>query len=335
MKRAYAHALLLTVACARPSPSPAPGSDGGAAAPIVAPVESSPVIAESATARPVPPTPPPRGEARRKTLPRLEGEAILSPHLAKLHAHFGDAKGPFLMQRVTLARGRVAVLVSLAPDEKNPIVIVIDHDAAVWVKERPTAGISPPVRGLALAPHPDGGAILFAFVPAVATVAGRIWADDGGAFADLEVLPLADCEALSAGYSPGLGWVIAAARRGGAARAQLVRETGTVAWGTGIDLGAAWRRAAPVAIGFDSPSTVVLSQFATTTSGDHLLAYRYDAGGRALWPAPVDLGTVAAVPKGAEWLEARSLEDGQVRLQAAPGILAGTVTVDSAGKILH
>jgi hypothetical protein len=348
MRAVRAPALILAFgcawACARRTTStspPAPPADAASspvpdAGDIPNPPSADAATADRAPSKRIPP--PPFGEAHRTTIPSLEGEAILSPHLATLRAHFGDrAKGPFLMQRAALAGGRVAVLVSLAPDEGNPIVLVIEHDVLAWVKERPTGGITPPVKGLALTPHPDGGAMLFAFVPSVATVAGRIWADDGGAFADVEVLPIDDCEALTAAYGPGLGWVVVVARRGGA-RAQLVRETATRAWGTGIDVGLPWHRAAPVALAFDTPSTIVLSQLGSLSKPkeDHLLAFRYDATGRGTWPSPVDLGVVREVPRGAERPEATSAADGQVRVQVAKGILASgakSVVVDSAGRV--
>jgi hypothetical protein len=329
--------ILVLVACSRPT-APAPPDAASLAAPASPAPDAQVQQTASHAAAPRPFTSPPgSGEARRKTLARLDAEPVLAPHLGKLQEHFGDkAKGPFLLQRVALANGRVAVLVSLAPDEANPIVLVIEHDALVWVKEHPTGGIAPPVKGLALTPHPDGGAMLFAFVPAVATVAGRIWADDGGAFADLEVLHLDDCEGLSAAYTPGLGWVVVAARRAGA-RAQRVRESATLAWGTGIDLGAPWRRAAPVAIAFDTPSSVVFAQFTSLghPATDHLVASRYDAAGQALWPSSVDLGAALAVPKGSERPESTAGGEGTVHVEA-PGVFDGgasSIEVDSSGRV--
>jgi hypothetical protein len=67
-----------------------------------------------------------------------------------------------------------------------------------------------------------------------------------------------------------------------------------------------------------------------------LLAFRYDATGRASWPAPVDLGAARDVPRGAERPEATSAADGEVRIQVAKGILATgatSVVVDSAGRV--
>jgi hypothetical protein len=109
------------------------------------------------------------------------------------------------------------------------MVLVSDAGHLAWQKERPVAGILPPVLRLAIAPHPDGGAVLFAFVPAVNVIAARIWSDDGSPFADLQILDIDACDALSASYVPGEGYRVVASRRGGA-RAQLLHEDGTLAW---------------------------------------------------------------------------------------------------------
>ena len=200
------------------------------------------------------------------------------------------------MQRVTLAHERQAVLVS-RPDETKPIVLVLDHGEYVWGKPHPTAGIMPPVGPLALAPHTEGGAMMFAFVDAVHVVAVRIWTDDGGPFADLLMLPMDSCEAVTAAYWPGRGWLVAAANRVGA-RAQLLREDGTRAWRPdGIEVGIGWRAAAAVTAVVDTPSTVMLFQYATAGErGTTVVAGRFGRGNRAALVPPYECRSIREAP---------------------------------------
>ena len=276
------------------------------------------------------------GEAQRTKVSSFEREPLLAPHVALLRAHFkGDPKGPFVMQRAGLARGRVALLISLV-NESNPVVVVVDHGEVAWVKERPVAGILPPVPRLALSAHPDGGVVLFAFVPSVHLVAARIWNDEGAPFADLEVLPLDACDALSAAYWPEVGWLVAGARRGGA-RAQLVRENGTAAWGRGgIEIGASWRETAPVSIVIDGSAGTFVVQHASERGKDHVVALRYDTKGHAAWPSPVDVGEVPRVANPSERLAATLVHEHVARVDLAHGAVARTaaaVEIDDRGEL--
>ena len=181
------------------------------------------------------------GEAHRSTVPRLEADPLLLPHLATLRDHFGaNASGPFEVQRIDLAEGRTAVLVS-HPDESDPIVLAFDRDELLWSKPRPTAGILPPVKHLTVLPRPDGGVVIFAWVTSLHMVAARMWGDDGNPFGDFELFAPDACDALSAAYGPGQGWIVACTSRQGT-RAQRLREDGAIAWGhDGVGAGIAER----------------------------------------------------------------------------------------------
>jgi len=110
----------------------------------------------------------PPGQATRTTLPALDRSPLLRPQLAKLREHFGrDARGPFIQQRVALAVGRVGVLVSRA-DESDPIVLALDRDTLLFAKERPTAGIVPPVVHATVAPAPERGVAIFGYIASMA-----------------------------------------------------------------------------------------------------------------------------------------------------------------------
>ncbi len=248
MAARIATAVLALVACSRTSaPDPtavvasAPRRDPAAASapaapdPAPAPVAArEPASARALAAEPgsasAARTPAPSGEARRSTIPRLEADAQLLPHLATLRDHFGaTARGPFEVQHVDLADGRAAVLVSRA-DESDPIVLAYDRDVLLWSKLRPTAGIVAPVKHVTLLPGPEGGAAVFAWVASLHMVAARTWADDGNPFGDFELFAPDGCDALSAAYGPGQGWVVACTSPQGT-RAQRLREDCSIAWG--------------------------------------------------------------------------------------------------------
>jgi hypothetical protein len=334
--------VLVLSACASNSPSIAASHVEDAAATVVRAAEKdaarAPANASDASdANDATSGGPPAGEAARTKVASFERDPLLAPHAALLRAHFGaDIKARYVMQRADLARGRVALLVSLA-DESNPMVLVIDRGEIEWVKERPTAGILPPVPHLALSAHPEGGVVLFAFVPSVHLVAARVWTEEGAPFADMEVLPLDACDALSAAYWPELGWIVGGARRGGT-RGELVRENGTPAWGRdGIEIGASWREAAPVSIVIDGKAGAFVVQHASGRAGkDHLVALRYDAKGRAVWAVPLDIGEVSRVTNPADRAAASLVHEGVVRVELARGVLARTasaVEIDGAGAL--
>jgi hypothetical protein len=281
---------------------------------------------------------PPAGEATRAVLEHLEDEPLLAPGLAKLHEHFADASGPFLEQRAALSNGWTAMLVSRA-DESQPAVIVVDRDRLVWAKDKPTAGIVTPVGQLALVPYADGGVALVACVPGASLVAARVWADDANPFAELELLMGGACEAVSAAYWPGEGWVVVASRAA-ESRAQLLRESGSLAWGRdGVSVGAAWRAPAPATLVVDTPSSVMLLQHASGAGGgDHLVAQRYDDTGSALWSKPLDVGLVWHVSPPGQRVRASpsASRSGVVRVDLPAGVptrAAKALEVDAAGNV--
>jgi len=316
-------------------------SDAGRDAPIDVPAAQTPQDAppRAATAsvadstRDLVPSEP-AGEALRSTLARLEADTLLRAELGVLRDHFGaDAKGPFAEQRADLPGGRTALLVS-HDDEREPIVLVVERDQLAWSKARPTAGILPPVSHLALSPRPDGGVAVFGWVEGLHTVAARMWADDGNPFGDFDLFEPDGCDALSAAYAPGNGWVVACASRTGT-RVQRMREDCTLAWGRqGVPLGASSAR--PAALVWDTSSTLMLFQRAPAAEGEHLLAFRYDMSAQDLWEAPVDLRMSARTTTAGERIEAVRVRDGMVRVdppRRAPGTGPPAVEVDSSGKV--
>src|SRR5262249_7499240 len=128
----------------------------------------------SASAEPI--DRPPGGEAIRSPSVRVDADQELAPHAAAVRARFGDAA--LMAQRATLTAGRTAVLLE-TPDEKTSMVLVLDRGALAWSKERPTAGMTPPARELAIVPHPRGGVVLFAYDEPARRVAMRIWTEEG------------------------------------------------------------------------------------------------------------------------------------------------------------
>lgn len=327
--------LAWPAACSRGRSVAAAAPDGGAGPPETSDASSAPLASVRAPESPRPmaagdgvgTAPPSTGEARRTTLARFESDELLRPHRAILRDHFGaSARGPFDLQRVELAGGRTALLVSLAA-ETDPIVLVVDRDQLVWSKPRPVAGIVSPMKHLALAPRPDGGVAIFGWIETLQLVAARMWADDSNPFGDFQLFAPRACDALSAAYAPRLGWVIACTSQEGT-RAQRLRDDATIAWGAdGAPLGAS-SSAGPATIVFDSPSTWMVFQRVAAVGGDRLLAFRYDANAEPLWPAAFNVGALTAVPD--ERIEARSAGDGSVRVELPRGLAGKSRSVRSA-----
>jgi hypothetical protein len=334
-------------ACARPS------SERTEASPVTQPPSAA--ASSSPTPTPTPaPAPagladrPPRepaldalaGEAARSTISSLDREPLLRPALADLRDHFepqaqagpsdprGGAlarsrreRGPFVLQRASLLGGRLGALVT-RQDGSDPIVVVIDRDQLVWSKPRPTAGIVPPALHPTLAPRPDGGAALFVYVAALHLVAARMWAEDGNAFAEIELGQLDACDDLSAAYAPARGWLVACGSSNGA-RVQRLREDGTTAWARdGVPVGEA-SGVGPVTLALDTASSFLLLQRARAVGGDRLLAYRYDNEGHPMWDAPLLLRLLPAGP--ADRIPAKAVREGVVRVDLS----AGALEVDS------
>jgi hypothetical protein len=306
------------------------------------PDESDPSLAPNVPATkaaPPPPAPPPPrlAEAERTTIARLEGEPLLRPHLSMLRDHFGaDPRGPFALQRADLVGGRTALLVSRAGRAEpssaaaDPAVLVVDRDSLAWSKNRPTAGIVPPVQHVTIAPRPDGGVVLFAYVPAMHLLAARMWAEDGNPFAEIELGTFDVCDALSAAYASGRGWYVACTSPAGT-RAQRLRENGMTAWShDGAALGAA-TPVAPASIAFDTASSFLIVERARAVGGDRILAFRFDDDARPLWPAGIEAGVLAggSAGKSDDRVRASLAREGVVRIEW-PG---KQVEVDSTGAV--
>lgn len=244
----------------------------------------SPAPPAAPTLPPIPPAPP--GEATRKSTAALERDPLLVTQLAALRAHFqrdgGSLGGPFTLQRIERSGGGDGVLVSRA-DESDPLVMALDRGQLVFSKERPVAGITPPVQHVVIAPGPERGIVVFSYVVTLHLVAARMWADDGNPFAEIVVLEAPACDALAAAYWPSNGWLVACSSKDGT-RTQLLRENLTSAWGNaGLVLGTP----GPVAsarIGIDSPTQWTLTQRARAVGGDRSLTFHYDVDAQPLTP---------------------------------------------------
>jgi hypothetical protein len=287
-------------------------ADAGASAngPDAAPVDASSTAHED----PPPETPPTWSEARRARLSaaQIANEPGLEKNAAALREHFGGAIPAAIdLQAVPLANGRQILLVEAVADEPKPMALLVDADgASVWTRERPTGGITPPVRALTLTPRPDSGVALFFWDEPTQLLAVRMWNADGAPFADLQIARAPRVDAIAAAWWKGRGW-LAVASMPGAARAHLLRENGTPSWGAdGVAVGAATKASRPVAIALDTKETWVLVQRAPRPAGERVLAFRYDTGGEPLWKQPTDLGP----SKGTDRIDATRARDGVVRI---------------------
>ncbi len=267
--------------------STAPSSSSLSPSDSASTADSTPVPWPS-TSAPLPPDlppgpPPPPGEARRSTVPSLTADPELRAYLAPLRAHFleGGAAGPFAVQWISRAGGGSAVLVSRA-DESDPIVLAVDRDRVLFTRDHPTGGITPPVLHVTLAPGPERGVAFFAYVPAMKLVAARMWADDGNPYAEIVTLQTDTCDALSAAYAAGFGWIVACSSQTGT-RAQRLREDLTGAWGTeGAVVGTLGPVGRP-SIAFDDEARAwTLTQRAKAVGGDRTLTFRYDRDAQPL-----------------------------------------------------
>jgi hypothetical protein len=321
---ARAAALLgpaLLAGCSR-SAAPAATDAGADVAPAAyssAPPAGDPGAAAASSPKRVGFVAVPGAEARRYRASAFSGDAALKVAEKALSGHFAGARGPFDVQSAPLTvRGMAALLVSeadRAPAESRPFVLVTADGAVAWSKERPVAGIMPPVGPVAIAPAPAGRVALAAWDPPTSAVALRLWDRDGSPFADFQAMQVDACDALSLLFWRGHGFVLVAARVG-ATRAQLVTETGSLAWGQGLDLGARSRTGAiaPASLAVDTDESFVLVQLvqplASEGSPFHALAFRYDSRGGPIWPAAVDLGPLPRPPAAGERARVEPLEPG-------------------------
>jgi hypothetical protein len=236
--------------------------------------------------------------ARRARLTALDNEPALAKNADAIRAHFdGGLPAAMDLQAIPLGGSKQALLLSASATEANPIALLAGADgSALWIKQHPLGGITPPARPFAMAPRPDNGIVLFVYDEPTKLVAARMWDEDGNAYAELIVFELPRCDALSAAWWPGHGWIVVASFPGGA-RAQLLGEESRSEWDPkGISVGEAWRGAAPATLVIDpATSTWILVQHATRGGVDHVVALRYGADGARIGNRATDLGAVKVV----------------------------------------
>lgn len=327
-------ALLLT-ACAKPPPAePDAGASSADGAPPDEASATPPSTASAAVddAVAVAGLPLPAVETRRASLRRIDEERALAPHEALLRAHFGGSlPSPLELQTATLPGDHRAYLAYGEPRQRNPFLLVTSAKGdLLWTKERPLAGTRQVVTEMTVTPGPHGEvALAWCDIP-TQVVGLRKWAEDGVVLADFEVVEVDVCEALSALYWPGQGW-LAVASQHGAARAQLLDERGARAWGPqGIELPWTARPSSPVSIAVDSDRSAILLQVGDLRAPDRVLAMRYDPLGTPLWERPLDLGAAPAGSLAARIVATR-LEPGKVHVSLGGKV---TASVTSAGSIL-
>lgn len=335
-------ALLMALSACRRAGEDTPGDAGLPTPTATATASASTPVPAPAPALALPDdTSIPAAEPARAELRRLEDDPALLAQRDALHEHFGtNLAFPLSVQTEPLPGDRRAILVVGGPREApDPFVLVVDaYGTRPWVKERPLGGIVPGVREMALVRGEEGGVGLSFCDPPGKLAALRKWHADGGVFADYEVLELEGCDALSALYWPGRGHLVAVSGAGEARVARL-DEGAQRAWGrSGIRL--PWKPAAgaPLTIAVDSEETVILLGLGTPDDRaadpgpPAVLAMRYDASGKALWPAPAAVGRPSGPPQAR--IVTRQLEPGtlEVVLDAAPSRRA--VELTSAGNVI-
>jgi hypothetical protein len=342
--------VLLLAGCARPGNDPAPAAS--ASAPAAAPQTSAEVPAASADPLPavqtaegvVPEHLHPPAEAQRSVLHRPEDAPAIAAHVATLRARLdAGVAWPLEVQTTRLAGDRRAALVYGDPRDRSPVLLVLDaKDGLLWGRDRPLAGTRQIVTEMAVMPGPRGEvALAWCDIP-TQIVALRRWSPEGIPLADFELASVDVCEALSAIYWPGRGF-LAVASQHGAARAQLLDEAGKRAWGaSAIELPWKARPSAPVSIAVDTDVSVMLFQVGDLAregggaAPDRVLAMRYDTLGTALWARPIDLGPAPSSEVGAASprIAAARAEPGSVRVSLGSGRAQVRATVTSVGSIL-
>lgn len=335
--------LLALVGCSRSGGQP---TDGGLEASEPSPAaaaSSSPDVPARAPSAPAPARAVSGAvgsglEARRSSVTRVEADPVLSANVAALRKQHGGALPASLAVQATDlgANRRRAILVGAERSDgtlDSPMLFVVDeHGALLWSKDRPAAGIKPPVGALAIAAGPHGRFALAACDTPTSSVALRLWDDDGSPFADFQALETKACDAITLLYWPRHGWLIAIAA-GPDTRVQLVTEAGGLAWGQGLVLGARFRTIAPASLASDGASSFVLVQYSQSPGADrdvdHAVAYRYDDRGQPLWPAPTDLGAVRRIVPGQPRIVLARTNDNVLRASLVGGV---TMEIRSNGE---
>jgi hypothetical protein len=271
-------------------------------------------------------------EARRSSVTRVEADPVLAANIAALRKQHGGALPASLAVQATDlgADRRRAILVGGERSDgtlESPMLFVVDeHGTLLWSKDRPAAGIKPPVGPLAISAGPHRRFALAACDAPTSSVALRLWDDDGSPFADFQALETKACDAITLLYWPGHGWLIAIAA-GPDTRLQLVTDAGGLAWGPGRVLGARFRTIAPASLASDGPTSFVLVQYSQSPGVDrdvdHAVAFRYDENAQPLWPVPTDLGAVRRIAPGQERIALARTTDGVLRAS-----LVGNVTFE-------
>ena len=333
--------LVAIAGCSRVSGTASGGADAAAAATAslsVAASASAPAPSEASRAAEGPRRRDVSGaagsglEARRSVVTRVEADPVLAANAAALRKQYGGALPASLSVQATDlgADHRRALLVGAERNDgslDSPMLFVLDERGTVlWSKDRPAAGIKPPVGALAIAAGPHGRFALAACDPPTSSVALRLWDEDGSPFADFHALEAKVCDAITLLYWPGHGWLLAIAA-GPDTRLQLVTDAGGLAWGPGRVLGARFRTIAPASLASDTTSSFVLVQYSQSPGEDrdvdHAVAYRYDDNAQPLWPAPIDLGPVRRIAPGQE----------RITLGRANGVLRASLVAGATIEI--
>jgi hypothetical protein len=139
---------------------------------------------------------------------------------------------------------------------------------------------------------------------------------------------LPQCDAISAAWWPGNGWIVVASFPGGA-RAQRVSEEGLPAWHPeSLPVGEPWRAPAPATIVIDDATfSWVLVQHATRAGSDHVVAVRYGIDGARLTKKAADLGAVPRVASVRDRIDASLAGPGRLRVD-----VGGVAVVTGGGE---
>ena len=264
----------------------------------------------------------PAGEAHRTTVPRLEAErpSPAAPRRAARTLRAG-AKGPFEVQRIDLADGRTAVLVSRA-DDSDPIVLAFDRDRAALV-QAPTDRRHPAAREAlddrASAGRRGGG--LRRGSPRCTW-----WPRACGAAKATRSVTSSSSRRTRATPSrrrtdPGRVGSSCAPRRTEPARSGCAKTARSPGATTASPLASASASGRRRLCSTRPPRSWCLERVAAV-GGDRLVAFRYDADAQPLWSGPgrPRRATSAHAPCQPRRIDARVVRDGVVRVDRPLGV---------------